>query len=162
MLLEELVDAVGICPERGLRVVPQQRQLLRRDAREAIDAELPVRVERSVAEDLGEPTSASAPVELHLKEAILRGHVALEIEKVVDVLGEDVRYSVRVAIDFGALVDPEQAVLAVDRRERPVHEDESGKDQARDEQHREKHEREPGLAAPAHAARCRAGDTSEC
>ena len=136
VLLEELVHPFGVRVERRAPVGPQHQELLRRDAGEPEGAHRAVRFETRLAEHLGEAPFAGAPVEVHLEEPVLRGDVPLEVEEVVRVLRVHVGDAEGVAQHLGPLLDAEEAVLAVDRRERPVHEDEPRDHDARDEEQR--------------------------
>ena len=74
------------------------------------------------------------------------------------VLGEDVWDPVRVAKHLGALLEPDQAVVAIDRGERPVNQDRAGHDEARHKQEDDARDRDAGSPAPARATRRRPGD----
>src|SRR5206468_8494903 len=130
-------------------VLAKKRELLRGDTREPERAELLVRVERRLAEDLREAARAGPSREVHLEQPVLRRDIALQIEEVMRGLRIDVGDSVAVANHLGALVEPEQTELAVDGGERPVDQDEPGDDDARDEEHHDARRDDAGLTAAA-------------
>ena len=70
------------------------------------------------AHDFGEPSLVGTPVHVHLPESVLRLHVSLREEQVVDVPRVDVRHAPSVANDLDAVAQAAERDASVDLRER--------------------------------------------
>src|SRR4029077_12555206 len=153
-LLDELVHTHGVRGQRGARLVGQQRRVELGRACEPDRANELVRLEAGVTEDLGELAAPGATEEIELEQAVLRRRVSLKEEQVVRRVRVDVRDAVAVADDLAALVEAEEAVVAVERRLRPGHEERQPAGD-RQEHHEQERERDGALAEPraSHCAR---------
>jgi ribosomal protein L30E len=73
-----------------------------------------VQAQHALAEDFRELAHGQASVQVHLKQAVLSGDVALGEEQVVERLGAQVRHSVLVAPNLDARVESRNANRAIE------------------------------------------------
>src|SRR5206468_2821579 len=107
-VVEQLVHSVGIRVGRraglGVHAVDDHGC----EPPEADEPQVAIGLERTLSEDLREAALPHPPVEIHLKEPVLRGREALEEEEVVWVPREDMRHAPRVTHDLTSLIQSEE------------------------------------------------------
>src|SRR5262249_16676512 len=113
-------DAARIGLERGAGFGVEQSDVAFRGARKSERTVQTVRPYGSRTENLAELAPRQAPQEIQLPETVLRQHIALRLDQVVQRVRSDVRDSPGVAIHRHLLLQVRQRKGAIQLRQRPV------------------------------------------